>query len=204
VRYFIRPLRQHYDRVYLVGLSWGGKYALGYGLACPDDVDGLILITPGLRAKVDVDGFTKLAILVAKDFEPESQFVIPIVPEMFTLHPDLLWYIRNDPLRLRSASARFLFESHRLDGYIDQKMPANQLPILLFLASLDPIIDNDKVVDVVRRGGQDVFDTVEYEDQLHSIQLETPGRLVKDMDRWLERRASSGTPESFDPKPDGS
>ena len=51
---FVRPLRPRYDHVFLVGLSWGGKLALAYGLSHPETVDGLVLITPGLRATVDV------------------------------------------------------------------------------------------------------------------------------------------------------
>jgi pimeloyl-ACP methyl ester carboxylesterase len=60
IRAFIGPLRKRYDSVFLLGVSWGGKLALGYGLTYPDDVRGLVLITPGIRALVDVSLFTRL------------------------------------------------------------------------------------------------------------------------------------------------
>ena len=79
IRPFTRPddfaaLREHYRYVYAVGLSWGGKLSLGHALQYPDDFDGLVLITPGIRALVDVDAGTKLNILFASGLNPEAQF----------------------------------------------------------------------------------------------------------------------------------
>jgi alpha-beta hydrolase superfamily lysophospholipase len=71
-------------------------------------------------------------------------------------------------------------------------MPKNRLPILLFLAGQDRIIDNAGVLRVLERGGQDVLDVVEYEDQTHSIQFDAPQRLVDDMSRWIEQQCASG------------
>jgi len=174
-----------------VGLSWGGKQAVAYALTYPHELDGMILITPGLRALIDADPLTKARALIASGMNPQKQIPLPIEPEMFTTTPVFLAYIREDPLRLKSASARFLVESHRLEGYIDRRIPKNRLPILLLLAGQDRIIDNAGVLRVLRRGGQSVLDVVEYEDQTHSIQFDAPERLVNDMNRWIEARAAA-------------
>jgi pimeloyl-ACP methyl ester carboxylesterase len=134
IRAFIQPLRSRYDSVFIVGLSWGGKLALGYGLTHPEDIRGLVLITPGIRALVDVSLFTKLRILVFSVTQPLEPIAIPIVPEMFTTTPRHLDFIHRDPLRLKYATAGFFFESHRLDGYIDSLMSNSRLPVQLFLA----------------------------------------------------------------------
>jgi alpha-beta hydrolase superfamily lysophospholipase len=192
VKFFVRPLRTHYERVFLVGLSWGGKLALAYGLTYPDDCDGLILITPGLRALVDVGPLTKLWVFFANGLTPRARVAIPIEPEMFTMTPEHLAYIRNDPLRLRQATARFLFESVRLDGYIAQAVADNRHPTLLFLAGEDRIIDNAGVVALLERGDRAALDIIEYPDQTHSIQFDAPDRLVDDMASWLESRSPAG------------
>ena len=85
--------------------------------------------------------------------------------------------------------------SHQLDGYIDKRMPSNQLPILLFLAGQDVIIDNDGVLKVLLKGDQLVLDVHVYGDQTHSIQFDAPQRMVEDMDRWLVERIGDAAAE---------
>jgi acylglycerol lipase len=187
LRAFIQPLRSRYDSVFLVGMSWGGKLALGYGFTHPEDIRGLVLITPGIRALVDVSLFTKLKILVASQVQPLEPIAIPIKPEMFTSNPQNLEFIHRDPLRLRQATARFFIESRRLDGYIDDQMSTLRLPVQLFLAGKDRLIDNDGVRLVLEQGTHSKLEIVTYEDQTHSIQLDAPERMVKDILEWLKR-----------------
>jgi acylglycerol lipase len=187
LRAFVQPLRNRYDSVFLVGMSWGGKLALGYGLSYPEDVRGLVLITPGIRALVDVSLFTKLKILVFSQTQPLEPIAIPIEPEMFTTIPHNLEFIHRDPLRLKYATARFLIESRRLDGYIDDLMPRLRLPVKLFLAGGDRLIDNQGVRLVLERSAHGELKTVIYEDQTHSIQLDAPERMVQDIVEWLKR-----------------
>lgn len=187
IRAFIQPLRNRYDSVFLVGLSWGGKLALGYGLTYPEDIRGLVLITPGIRALVDVSLFTKFKILVFSQTQPMKPIATPIKPEMFTTAARTLEFIQRDPLRLKYATAGFFFESRRLDGYIDGLISNLRLPVQLFLAGGDRIIDNEGVRLVLEQGAQDNLEIVTYEDQTHSIQLDATERMVQDIDKWLRR-----------------
>lgn len=191
IRAFIEPLRARYERVYLAGLSWGGKLALAYGLTHPEDSDGLILITPGLRATVDVSLWAKLKIALLSPVHPTARVAVPIEPEMFTTTPVYLDYIRNDPLRLTSATVRFYWNSHRLDKFIDREIAGNRLPVQLFLAGGDTIIDNEGVLQVLQQGKEPRLDVIWYEDQTHSIQLDAPERLVDDMTAWMKRLAAA-------------
>jgi alpha-beta hydrolase superfamily lysophospholipase len=192
IRAFVVPLRKRYDQVFLVGLSWGGKLALSYGLNHADDIDGLILITPGLRAEVDVSVLNKLKIALLSLFHPTARVPTPIQPEMFTTTPVYLDYIRDDPLRLSSATVRFFWNSRRLDNYIDSHMATNRLPMQLFIAGQDTIIDNQGVLRVLQPGQEAGLDVLLYADQTHSIQLDAPERLVHDVVQWIKRQ--SGAP----------
>ncbi len=191
IRAFIAPLHGRYDEVFLVGLSWGGKLAMSYGLAYPEDIDGLVLITPGLRAEVDVSFLNKLKILLLSPINPTARVPTPIQPQMFTTTPVYLDYIRQDPLRLTSATVRFFWQTHRLGKYIDRNIGGNRHPIQLFLAGGDRIIDNDGVLKLLKRGPGPGLDVLMYEDQTHSIQLDAPQRLVDDMTDWLTRHSES-------------
>ncbi len=191
IRAFITPLHGRYDEVFLVGLSWGGKLAMSYGLAYPEDIDGLVLITPGLRSEVDVSFLNKLKILLLSPINPTARVPTPIQPQMFTTTPVYLDYIRQDPLRLTSATVRFFWQTHRLGKYIDRNIGGNRHPIQLFLAGGDRIIDNDGVLKLLKRGPGPGLDVLMYEDQTHSIQLDAPQRLVDDMTDWLTRHSES-------------
>ena len=181
---FIVPLRDRYDRIVLTGLSWGGKLGLAYSLSRPGAVHDLVLITPGIRALVDVSPLEKLGIFITSFLAPGVRFDTPIEPEMFTVTPEHLAYIIADPLRLSEATARFFMTSHALDIYVEDHTERNDVPLLLFLAGNDRIIDNDGTVEVLRRS-QVSIEIIEYEDQTHSIQFDAPERMVADMLRWL-------------------
>lgn len=184
---FVAPLAKRYERIVLVGLSWGGKLALAYSLSRPNVAQDLVLITPGIRALVDVSLSDKIGIFITAFVAPQTRFATPIEPEMFTTTPRYLQYIKADPLRLSKATARLFMTSRALDGFVEEGVVENQLPVLLYLAGNDRIIDNDGVSDVLGRSPAPV-EVIEYADQTHSIQFDAPGRMVEDMLRWLAFR----------------
>jgi alpha-beta hydrolase superfamily lysophospholipase len=190
---FITPLRERYRHVFLVGLSWGGKLATAYELEYPDDVDGLVLITPGIKALVDVSLPVKLKIVLFAQLSPQSPIASPIAPEMFTTTPRYLDYIKDDPSRLTHATARFYWQSSRLDSYLSSNIAAMDRPTLLFLAGQDRIIDNAGVLGMLNRGNTDKLTVIDYPDQTHSVQFDDPDRLVQDMHHWLQRQLTNNT-----------
>jgi len=183
IEVFAKPLHDQYETVILTGLSWGGKLALAYALAFPEHCDGLVLVTPGMRTKLPGQGNTAVQVLSST---PDDYVEIPIEPEMFTDDPDYLDKLRRDPLRLHYATARFFVEGLELDRHIDRRMPSNELPILLILAGKDRIIDNQAVINVARRGKQDILDIVWFSDQTHSVQFDAPGRLARQIVGFYE------------------
>ncbi|TDJ75981.1 MAG: alpha/beta fold hydrolase [Planctomycetota bacterium] len=191
---FLEPLHERYEHVYLIGLSWGGKLAPAYALYHPEDVDGLILITPGIVAIVDVSFATKVGIFLGNFFNKTALFHTPIEPQMFTTTPFYLERIIADPLRLHCVTARFFWESHQLDGFLADEIERNRLPILMFLAGKDTIIDSEGNVEFLQRGSQTIFDVITYEEQTHSIQFDATDRFVADAAAWLELRIADQDP----------
>jgi alpha-beta hydrolase superfamily lysophospholipase len=188
IHVFMEQVRARYSRVFLVGLSWGGKLAMCSALEHPQDQDGVVMITPGIAALVDGSFGTKVKGAISSVFQPDSLLPIPIETEMFTTNPEHLAWIENDPLRLHYASTRFFLESYALDDFLEERMAGNRLPLLLFLAGQDRIVDNPGVLAALRDGGEGSLEVVEYPDQTHSVQFDAPERLVQDMDAWLIRQ----------------
>ena len=193
VREFIREkVEGNYDRVYLIGLSWGGKQAALYALYYPETIDGIMLVTPGIVARVDASPGQKLGIFLSRIFAPRKTFKTPIETEMFTGVPLYQDYIRRDPLKLHSATARFFMESRKMDSYLRKHIGELTTPTLLILTRLDPIIDNDGVEELVCRSPAPL-NIYYYADQQHSVQLEDPARLTRDMTRWIHMQSQGGT-----------
>jgi alpha-beta hydrolase superfamily lysophospholipase len=174
--------------LYLVGLSWGGKYAMAYEAAHPGELDGLVLITPGLQPKVGYSLREKLTVTRDLLIAPQRRHPIPIEPEMFTSTPRHLDFIRRDPLRLHDVSAAFLWQSRRLDRLLARPATRVRAPMLVVLAGHDRIIDNAKTRRFLARHAP-AAEVLEYPDQTHSIQLDAPERLVRDVLGWMHRNA---------------
>lgn len=181
-----------FDAIYLMGLSWGGKYALAYDVRHPGEFDGLVLITPGIKPKVDLGMLEKLAIVRDRVLSPERLHQIPIEPEMFTTTPRHLSFIKNDPLRLHAVSAAFLWQSHQMDKLLEHADDNSQGPILVFLAGRDRIIDNEATRRFFARLTDRPVTIIEYADQTHSIQLDAPERMVRDVIEWMGNPSAGG------------
>ena len=190
VHAFATPLRGRYAQVLLIGLSWGGKLAVAHALVHPRDFDALVLITPGLRSRVDLRLGQKVEALIACWLRPTAAIEIPITPTMFTHTPAFLEAMAADPLRLRTATGRFFLVSRELDGLVAERIGGLRLPVLLVLAGHDRIIDNEGVLGLLRSASTQLTVRM-YEDQTHSVQFDAPERLVADIAAWVESLAAT-------------
>lgn len=138
--------------IMLIGNCWGGKPAAVLASSDYKSTDGapmpplagLILICPAIHTKVDFDWRTKIDIGVSVlkgDRSSRASLDIPIVPTMFTQDPTYLEFIKNDPLRLLSATKRFFFEQFLLTLKAKTACSKLVLPTLLIESGQDDIVD---------------------------------------------------------------
>lgn len=183
----VRRFRRQLDHVsiHLAGLSWGGKLAAAVALDQPDGLQSLILITPGLRYRTDLSLLTKARVVLSLLTGGRTRFEIPIEPEMFTHTRGFLEFIRQDPWRLQKVTARFLLTSRALDWMIARRIGNLNLPVLVFLAGKDPIIDNQGVSDLLSV----VKDQVRlqlFDEAIHAIQFDQMERMVGEIGTFVE------------------
>jgi acylglycerol lipase len=128
-----------------VGVSWGAKLAVLCALRRPRQVWRLILIAPGLFPKVDIGLRARIRVAVALARDPARRFAIPLSdPALFTENPEGRTFIRNDPLKLEEATARFLFHSTLLDRRVKRILPgALAATPAMLLADRDRIVRSD-------------------------------------------------------------
>jgi alpha-beta hydrolase superfamily lysophospholipase len=167
----------------VLGVSWGGKQALAWELERVDLVRRLLLIAPGLFPAVDVGARERFRIGRALLTGGKRSFEIPLNdPELFTDNPAGQDFIRNDPLKLTHATARFLWHSRRLDRQLI-KAPDGVLraETTLALAGRDRIIRNEPTEAWLRRVGRGGVRTVRFEDAAHTLEFaadEVPYRTL--------------------------
>ena len=131
-------------RFRVVGVSWGGKLAVAWTLKQPERVERVLLIAPGFFPAVDVGIWARIQIGLAMLTRPARRFPIPLNdPALFTGNPTGQRFIADDPLKLTHATARFFYESARLDRQLARVQPGSlKAEVTLALAGRERIIRN--------------------------------------------------------------
>ena len=132
------------SRFDVVGISWGGKPALAWGMRRPELVERVLLIAPGIFPAVDVGIRARFQIVRSLLTDPGRKFPIPLSePALFTDNPTARKFISEDPLKLTEATARFFWHSRELDRILARKKPSEcRATLTLALAEHDKIIRN--------------------------------------------------------------
>jgi acylglycerol lipase len=188
----VRRFRDHVgdSRIVIVGLSWGGKLALAAALDRPVNVRAVVLLTPGLKNRLALSFKDLVAVVLDLAFRRgKSRFRLPIEPDMFTRLPPYLEFIRHDPLRVDSVTARLLLASRDLDRRNASRMKQLAYPVLLLLASRDRIVDNDGVVRALGALAPGLLEVVTFDDADHSLQFERLDGVVAEVVTFLGKVA---------------
>ncbi len=188
---FVQHLREErgWLPVFLGGISWGGKLAVGLPYRKPGLVNGLVLLCPGLAPKIAPPFARRARIALARVLRPWKLFPIPLnEPDLFTASPDWQQFIERDPQGLRLASARFLFSSFSLDIYLRRAVSRVAVPTFLALAEHDRIIDNTATRAIVAKFSGPV-NVTEYPGAHHTLEFEaTDHPWQDDVRNWLEQQ----------------
>jgi len=177
--------------LFLASSSWAAKLAIAYAAQAQARLTGLLLLGPGLFPKVDLSLGRKLAVLVNHRFNPERQIQIPLIPASYTRNGEYLEYVRRDPYRLRTASARFFWETRRLDRARTRLAATLTLPVLLQIGDADPIMDAPATCRWLQRLTTTDRTAITYQDASHTLDFEG-GQTVRayraDLLGWLRRQ----------------
>jgi len=191
VKAFIDLIRNDYleKPIHIIGVSWGGKLAVMAVIKYPRDIKSVILVSPGLKEKVDIPLSEKLSVVLNRVFCPKKMFKIPIAcPEMFTSNPHRIEYIERDTKMLSTATARLFFESARMGIFLDKKAEKVNPPVFLMLAEIDNIVDNDKIIKLFKRFSSVKKSFVLYPGAHHTLEFEKDvDRFYNDIICWLNQ-----------------
>jgi alpha-beta hydrolase superfamily lysophospholipase len=181
------------EPAFLMAISWGGKLGVGLEHRYPGITSGLILLTPGICPRIRPPARVRMGILFSRLLSPRRLFPIPLDdPALFTGNRSRQAYIRDDPLSLRTATARFLLSSVHLDIVLRRAPKHVRVPVLLMLAGRDRIIDNARTRAYVDRFATTDRQVIEYPDAHHTLEFEPePASVFADLHGWLQRHSGA-------------
>lgn len=178
---------------HVVGVSWGGKLAVAAAVADPSGLKSLSLVTPGLFPIVNVSNEERYKIGFAMLYEPDKLIDIPLnEPELFTDVARWQEFFRRDELTLLQATASFFLMSRRMDKVVRRLREHSPIPIHLFLAGKERIIQNDPTRRFVDELDWPNCRITELPDAWHSLEfLEDPEPYFDELTSFIAAVARS-------------
>ena len=174
----------------VVGISWGGKLAAAMHVKHSGAISALALVAPGIFPKIDVSSLDKFRIGVAMISNREKAFPIPLNnPELFTGNPERIEFLRHDALQLHEATAAFFLASRRMDKVARRLGKAIPVPVHVFLAGDERIIESEQTKDFVRQLGWRDTTITQYTGARHTLEFEASSdEYLNDLTAWLGDR----------------
>jgi alpha-beta hydrolase superfamily lysophospholipase len=179
--------RTGHRRHHLLGVSWGGKLVPAVYVTDPAGALSLTLITPGLFPIIDVSAAEKFNIGWSMVSNPERHFDIPLNdPELFTSDPEWIEYVCNDPLQLHQATAAFFLASRRMDRTARKLGASPPVPVHLFLAREERIIDNEHTRRFIRDTNWPDIRITTYDNARHTLEFGVSREpFLEDLVSWM-------------------
>jgi alpha-beta hydrolase superfamily lysophospholipase len=178
--------------LFLAGSSWAAKLAVVYAARRPDDLAGLVLLAPGLVPRVNLPLRQRLAVLAGHLVAPHRRLPIPLTPEMYTGSAEHLAYIRNDALRLLTATTRFYWETNRLDRLRNRVAPRVRIPVLVQQGEKDAMMDVAGTRRWLARVGTPDRTMIVYKGAEHTLDFEDHAEAYRrDLADWVLARAGA-------------
>lgn len=129
---------------HLVGHCFGANIALASLLTLRLPARSLVILAPGLALRAEYSLWTRIRIGVCALLRPQARFPVPLRDERFTRDPEVLDWIRQDPLAVRYVTARCLLQIRNLNRGIRRRLPTLHVPVLVLEAQRDRISDNPR------------------------------------------------------------
>jgi alpha-beta hydrolase superfamily lysophospholipase len=179
--------RTGHDSNHVLGVRWGGKLAVALHVTDSSGIASLALVTPGLFPIVDVSPMDKLRIGWSMVSDRYRFFDIPLNdPELFTSSPTWIEWLRRDELQLHQATAGFFLASRRMDRTAHRLAGARAVPLNVFLAEDERIIDNAATRAFVRDLPWPEVTLTTYAGVRHTLEFEAKcGAFFDDLVGWI-------------------
>lgn len=166
--------------LHLLGWCWGA--ALAINAAAKLDLQGLVLVTPGIHNTPALeDGVARQRELIERSAPDEPVIASPVREEWFTAGPQLDAFIRRDEQRVLTMTPRMLDITRKLATGALVRLRKLDVPMLLVLAEHDEATDNAATRAAFPRVPTVVLPA------RHGVQFDAPDALLQQLLTFAER-----------------
>ena len=181
--------KQHPDAdMNLVSLCFGARVTTTEAIKNPKDAETMIYISPGFDMKVDISLLGKFLAGLSNITGISVPIKSPIEDDrMFTSNLGYLDFINKDLLRVIAPNSRDFFQGYLAGEFSRKNLGSINLPVLVFLAGKDRIVDIEKSRKTFTYFGRKP-EIVEYPDSEHTIFFgEDKEKFVNELVNFVER-----------------
>jgi len=190
VAWGLSVLRGHTDQTpFLLGHSQGGLIAAMFAMARAPQLRGLILSSPALRFAVHVPLWKRALGHLMSSFWPTFTLPAEINARDLTRNEAARRQLRDDPLAVRVATARWWTESVRAQRRLLEGLRSIQTPTLLQVAGEDRVVDARVTRYFFERLETKSKRWIEYPFVFHEVYQETvdgQAPAVEDLGDWID------------------
>jgi acylglycerol lipase len=193
-RHFVDLARAHQwgGRLFLIAGCWGAKLGAVFAAREGRLLDGLALVAPALSVRITLPRRDLLGVAASLLLDQRNRFPIPLRPEQYTDNPRFRTFIERDPDRLLTATARFYFETARLDRLASRAPGKISLPVLVQAGERDEIVDTPGLRRWCDQLGSSDRTLCFYPDYAHILEFEArPEAYLRDLLSWFERQRAA-------------
>ena len=182
------------SKFHLLGHCFGAIPVTAFACTRRDLLKSLILATPAIYTKAEPPMGEDLKILWSAITHSKLQIPVSLNVEWFTDQQEYMQFIENDPLTLKTASARLYWEIRRARKFIHANEQKLTMPLVTAIAGKDRICDNRKdqlFFDRVPSKNKELFC---YPDAVHILEFSSEKEaFFSDLADWLDRYETTKT-----------
>ena len=190
VQWGLDQLRTHTDRrPFLLGHSQGGLICAHFAIERSPDLQGLVLSSPALRFAVHVPAWKRGLAKLTSAIWPSMTLPSEIDPRDLTHDEAALSQLRQDPLVVRVATARWYTESLRAQKRTLARAGDLSTPCLFQVAGADRVVVASVTRDFFENAGAEDKTWIDYPGVYHEVYQETAAvraHALDDLCCWLD------------------
>lgn len=133
-----------------LGISLGSAMLLATSLLHPDCFQRQAALSPGLATHV-IPLRRRIRLAYRGFARPLALNELPFTMEQLSDREDVRQQLWSDPLRTRVFTSRFLVEVFRMQRFVRRGVFRLRVPLLALLAEKDSMVDNEAVLDTLKR-----------------------------------------------------
>ncbi len=177
-------------KLFMLGHSMGGIFAIHYAAAYAQKLAGLLLLNPWVKDQSKVSLGTLFALITHGIAKSPRLFAVAGGPEVMTTNPEAIKLLNADPYWVRMESAAFLWQITLMRGKVLSQAQRITMPALVLQAGRDRSVVASATEEAFRRLGSADKTLQSFPTYAHDSEFEADRSALDDtIAHWINAQA---------------